>query len=278
MKFIHYGLLTVFLLGMAASGGGGTPSDPMALILGDANSIYIENLNALMSAGEIPGDLLDTYGAVDTDEFQDSFADYWGDSGHNLGIAVEEVSQSILVRTSAGSYHIIKGKFDFAELQNELEDDDYEQDSYRDLETWQNERSAVALFPDSSSYVYGSVNLVKDVLKAVDKGEGFIDGSPDFKRLIDKLEPNALLSAVVGDCSGLEGPTPGGCQALAMNITDGDEETTFTTTHVLFSSERRAESGLDDVEDGFEDSERNIDVDEIEASGDIVTIKTTSYE
>lgn len=278
MKFTHYGLLTVVMLVMAACSGGGAPSSPKGFILEDANSVYIENFNALTSAGEIPGELLGTYGAEDTDEFQDFFADHWDDNSYNFGIAVEEVSQNILVRTSDGNYNVIKGEFDFAEIQSELEDDDYEQDSYRDLEIWQKEGNAVALFPDSGTYVYGSASLVKEVLKAVDKGEGFIEDSPDFKRLLDKLEPDALLSIVIDDCSWLDGPTPGGCEALSTNITGGDEETTYVTMHVLFSSERRAESGMEELEDSLEDSDEDIDIDEIMANGDIVTIKTTSYE
>ena len=278
MNSIRYGLLAAILLVATACAGGGVPSDPMSLVLEDANSVYIENFNALMSAGEIPGDLLDTYGMEDTDDFQDFFADYWEDNSYSFGIVVEEVSKSIGVSTAEGTYHIISGTFEFADIQSELEDDDYEQDSYREREIWENERSAVAPFVDSGSYVFGSVSIVKDVLKAVDRGEGFIDDSSDFKRLVDKLEVNALLSVVVSDCSGLEGPTPDGCQGVAMNVTGGDEETTYTTTHVLFSSERRAESGMDDVEDGFEDSDSDIDVDEITTDGDIVTIRTTSYE
>ena len=79
------------------------------------------------------------------------------------------VTHDIYVSTSAGNYYITKGEFDFDSIKNELEDQGYDDGTYRDQEIWETEDGpGVALFEDAGSYVYGSVDTVKEVLKALD--------------------------------------------------------------------------------------------------------------
>ena len=64
-----------------------------------------------------------------------------------------------------------------------------------------------------------------------------------------------------------------------MAVTGGSEGEADVSGAVLFSSERRAESGMDDIEDAIEDNNNiDADIEELKVDGEFVTFNLTIYE
>ena len=163
----------------AVGGGASAPSDPEELILEDATSIVETNYRALLEASELPSAILDD--DQDTLDAQDELWDEWDDQNQAFGTEAGEVDTVLTVFVEGGyyGYMIVKGVFEFADIQNELEDQDYEEDTYRNLQIWSDEFGySVALFEESGIYVYGQEDTIRDVLKAIDRVRASWTGKP----------------------------------------------------------------------------------------------------
>ena len=278
-RIIVSALFALVLAALAACGGsdvGNAPSDPKGLFLEDAYSVEITNVRALLESSAIPAFFLDE--DEDPEDFKDDWRDDWEDKSRALATASNAVTQDIQVSAAVGGYYITKGEFDFNAIKNELEDQGYDDGTYRDQEIWESENgSAVALFESAGSYVYGSTDTVKEVMKAIARGEGFMTNEADLRRALDVVDGGALSVNVETDCSSLASSL-NGCRAYAGAITGGDEDSMELTGAAVFSSERRAESGMDDIEDEIEDDESlDADLEEIKVDGEIVTFRVTVY-
>ena len=68
------------------------------------------------------------------------------------------------------------------------------------------------------------------------------------------------------------------CRAVVV-VKGGDADTTEVTGVYVFGSERRAESGMDDLEDAIESQDDyDADLEAIETDGDLVTYKVIIHE
>ncbi len=258
-------------------GSGSASSDPKGLILEDAYRVDATNVKALLEASDIPFFFLNE--DEDPEDFKDDWRDEWEDNSRALATDPGAVTQEIDVRASVGNYHITKGEFNFSAIKNELEDQGYDDGTYRDQEIWESENGghSVALFEGAGSFVYGPTDTVKEILKAIDRGEGFMTDEADLRRALDKVGDGALLVEAATDCSVLS-DSLNGCRARAEAFTGGDQDSVEITGAAVFSSERRAESGMDDIEDVIEDDDSiDADLDEIRVDGEVVIFKVTVY-
>ncbi len=269
-------LATLPACGGSSDGGGSAPSDPKGLVLEDSYSVEITSVRALLESSAVPAFFLDE--DEDPEDFKDEWRDAWEDRTRALATDPDTVTQDIQVSTGVGGYYITKGEFEFSAIKNELEDQGYDDGNYRDREIWESENgNAVALFEGAGSYVYGSTDTVKEVLKALARDEGFMTNEADLRRALDKVDGGALSVNVETDCSGLASSL-NGCRAYAGAITGGDEDSMEITGAAVFSSERRAESGMDDIEDEIEDDDSlDADLEEIRVDGEVVIFKLTVY-
>ena len=274
-------LFAFVLAALAACGGSGggagnAPSDPKGLVLEDAYSVEITNVRALLESSAVPAFFLDE--DEDPEDFKDDWRDAWEDRSRALATDPDTVTQDLQVSAGVGGYYITRGEFEFAAIKNELEDQGYDDGNYRDREIWESENgNAVALFEGSGSFVSGSTDTVKEVLKAIARGEGFMTDEADLRRAWDKVDGGALSINVETECSGLSSSL-NGCRAYAGAITGGDEDYMEVMGAAVFSSERRAESGMDDIEDEIEDDDSlDADLEEIRVDGEAVIFKLTVY-
>ncbi len=276
--------LLVFALAALVScggsvGGGSAPSDPKGLVLEDSHRVQITDVKALLESSAIPASLLNEEDE-DPEDFKDDFRDEWEDKSRALATDPDTVTYDVEVSAGVGSYYITKGEFEFGAIKNELEDQGYDDGTYRDQEIWESENgNAVALFEGAGSYVYGSSTTVKEILKANARGEGFMTSEADLRRALDKVDGGALNAAATSGCSGLIPSSLNGCRASAIGVTGGDEDSVEIAGSAVFSSERRAESGMDDIEDGIEDDDSiDADLEEISVDGEIVSFRVTIYK
>lgn len=269
----------------AACGGfaGGAPDNPSDFILEDSVSVELTNYKDILGAASIPARLGAMVGySWDVDEFQDELRDAWDDDGIALETAPDAVEQVALIRTENTTYAVIKGDFDFEDMKEALEDEDYDDGTYREREIWEEDGLSVALFEGSGIYVAGESGIVKKILRAIDQGEGFMETSDELRQALDRVERNALAVRASTNCSRSYASDANGCRAIAIAVIGGDEDTTMYTNVAVFSSERRAETALDDIgesiENAIDDGDVDMDLDEIQRNGEIVTFKTTVHE
>ena len=279
--------VTASALGCGAVGGGdGLPGDPEELILEDATNVFEINYRTLLEASDLPGVFLGE--DEDARDVQDSLYEDWDDTVYSFGTDAEDVEAVLIVGVDSDTYTVVRGEFDFQDIQYELEDLDFEEDSYRNIEMWKDGFGAsVALLEGSGMYVYGDrEDTIKEILKAIDRAEGFMGSEAVLRRVLDAAG-DGLFGYSATDCSGSDvfsdiGHSTGlldKCDGVAFVLTGGDEDESKVSIGVVFSSERRAESGMDDLEEYLEDSDAvDADVDDIRVEGEIVTVNLTMYE
>ena len=270
----------------AVGGGGGMPGDPNELILEDASYVFEINYRTMLEASDLPGVLLGE--DQDTRDVQDSLYEDWDGTAYSFGTDAEDVEAVVIVGIGGDTYTVVRGEFNLRDIQYELEDMAYEEDSYRNLEVWTDQFGAsVAVLEGSGMYVYGErEDTVKEILKAIDRGEGFMGSDAILRRAVDTVGDGFFGYSAIG-CSGRDvfldiGQSTGlleNCESVAFVLTGGDEDESKVSVGVVFSSERRAESGMDDIEEYIEDSGfLDADVDDVGLDGEVVTLSLTMYE
>lgn len=180
------------------------------------------------------------------------------------------------------------GNFEFVDIREELEDAYGESDEYRGFEVWNGRNWA--LLEDQGALIKGD-ELVEAVLKVIDTGKGSLAAVTEesrngweLKQALDKAG-EGLLTWGFTDCDFLPdirprfalGESLSGCRAAVWTVKGGDPNATEMDLVFVFSSERRAESGMDDIEEAILDSDADIDIDLIEADGEFVNIVLTLH-
>ncbi len=271
--------LSALIAGLAC-GGSGVPDNPQQLILRDADTVSIVGMKSYLDAFELPLE-------SDAKVAQEEWRDLWEGHDSSFGTDPDEIAYLIDVDSQDYTYQIVKGDFDFDALRNELEDLNFREDTYRTFQMWKKEGypESAALFENEGIYVSGNEDTVKNVLKAVDRGDGFMDEEAGLRRALDTVG-DGLAVVASNDCShiGRTSSVKGidllpSCDIAAISVKGGNEDESQATIAVVFTSERRAESGAEDLEEIIEyGSELDADVEDSRVNGDIVTMKLTIYE
>ena len=281
-------VVVILLVSGVFGGGGGGTADLQNVILEDSRSVSVINVAAILAAEEIPAQLPefvplsvpsvnDDYDPVD---WKDDWRDDWEYNAEDYGFILDEVD-NIMIVSGQFTYSVVTGNFLLGDLRNSLEDAGYEDDEYRDLEIWEDGGQAVGVLESSGKRVVvgGSVDDVQEVLKAIDREEGFVDDESVLKQALDSAGDSLALNSNTGCSSEFFSNSLRGCEAGLEFITGGDLDTTKLSGVYVFSSDRRAESGVEDLEDAIEDQDYyDVDLDEIQFSGLKVTHKVTIYE
>ena len=288
-------VVIVVLLAMGVfgggGGGGGGGSGIQSYILDDSDGMFLEIVNVaeILAAPEIPATLnSDRMNSPDPRNYDDpeEWKEDWRDSVWYRGfpipswlfeeVALDDVTFVLIQNVDGNEGYALMGNFPFADLRDVMEDEDWEEDTYRDFEVW-NDRD-VALLEDEGVILLGD-DYASAILKAMDTGRGLIDGESTAKRVLDKVGSGMHIWAGDEDCDSFSSLELRGCDGFAMVITGGDVDTTQRTAAFLFSSERRAESNLDDIEEYLlDDEDIDADIERISAEGEFVTYQLTIHE
>ena len=286
-------LLATGVLGGGGGGGGGgsAASGVQAYIIDDSDGMFLEivNVAGILAAPEIPARLeSDRLDSPSTDDYDDpeEWKDEWRDSDWSNDfpvpswffeyIELDDLTTVFIQNVDGTTGYGLVGNFPFADLRDLMEDEEWEEDTYREFEVW-NDRD-VALLEDKGVILLGD-DYVSAVLKGLDTGRGLVDGESTVTRVLNKAGSGLHVWAGAEDCQSFASLELRGCQGFSMTITGGDVDTTLVSTAFLFSSERRAESSLDDIEESVLDSDDiDADIEEIGAEGEFITYKLTIHE
>ena len=282
-------VVVLFTSGVFSGGGGGAPADPEGFVLEDSSTVSVVNVSKILAAEEIPAQLdnfvpipvpsiTDDYDPID---WKDDWRDDWEDDSEDVGFILDEV-EAIMVVEGSASYAVITGSFLLGDLRDSLEDAGYEEDQYRDLEIWQDRGDAVGVLESGGNRVAigGDVDDVQTVLRAIDRGQGFLEDDSVLKEALSNAGDSLAFNSDTS-CSSRFFSTSSlrGCEAGIETITGGDLDTTRITGSYVFSSDRRSESGEGDLEDAIEDQDNyDVDLDEIGVSGLMVNYRATIFE
>lgn len=266
-------------LAVALGCGGG--NDSQTPILAGAGYAVIVDVPALLESSEIPP-MVERWGYGlpsvsrfdDPAEWKEELRDDFEDAGLE---PADSISVSASVHISSTSYAYTAGGLDFAAYREKLDDDGLEDGGYRGFEIWGGGYTASAILEDREIVVSGNEETVKDVIKAFDRGEGFVDESSPLKRALDKTGGGLVSSASENCGNAFFRYSASACRAAAESVKGGDAGKSEIFGVYLFSSERRAQSSLDDIEDLLYESGADADFEEIKADGEFVTYRATIY-
>ncbi len=282
-------LITVVLAAFPACDtvGGSAPGAIEEFILEDASTVMVMDVRGYLEAIEAPIAGPWRLGfSSDADDFEDALDDWregWDRWDASLGNSFDDISEIMLVESNDFGYVVVKGEFFFEDMRYELEDENYEDDVYRDIEIWEDgSQTIIAFFEASGVYMWGYEDAVKEVVRAVYRGEGFADAENNVLiGVLGKTGKGLMFMGNNGCSERLEVSlrTLRNCESLGVSIVGGSESEIELNGAVIFSSERRAAAGMDDIEDLIEDDDDvDVDVDDIGVDGRYVTFKATVFE
>ncbi len=244
----------------------------------------------------------------DTQSVQEGLLEYWEDSrpGNTFDVGLEDITTITTVYVddngTYSGYRIFNGDFDFKDVEEQLERGDLEEETYRDFPLWQHESGTATfvLFEDDDVYVAGPDDLVKDVVRDLARGEGFIDDQTNMGRALQAAGTGIWTTAST-NCKGKHYHIPHyanikdlndslpiltsfptlltGRETNATTITGGQENLSRAAMAIIFNSGKRAETGLEDLKGYMEDLDTlDIDVDDARLDEDLITVELTMYQ
>ena len=273
-------------LAVALGCGGGGSQTP---ILAGSDYAVMVDVAALLESSEIPmgvGEFASGLPSVsqfdDPAEWKEELRDDFEDAGFE---PADSISVWAEVSHVGQHYSYAVGGLDFAAYRDKMDDDGVKEGGYRGFEVWGGGSSWTrAILEDREMLVVGRhEGTVKEVVKAFDRGEGFADESSPLMRALDKAGDGLVTRAFENCDSSRSGArvvfrySSSACRAVAESVKGGDAGKVEIFGVYLFSSERRAQSSLDDIEDILYESSADVDFEEIKADGEFVTYRATIY-
>lgn len=242
--------VTVVLFLFVVGNGGGGSTEALKMVPGDVEGLVILNVAAVIAnEADHPGD---------TDDFGDEILDEIESGFDTEEIRFEQITEFvILAHPSYGDEAIlITGDFAFEDIRDGWDDLDFEDDSYRGIETWDG-YNYYALIEDQGA-IFVSYN--EEFVKLLDDGSRSLahPTDSDMKIIVDRLGAAPVVVAIASDFCDV---VVSGCTALGAGYAGADlgRDEIITDLAVLFSSERRAERAFDDYDDTVELMEEVLD-------------------
>ena len=250
-------LLMSIVVFSSTAGCSSSPGGALELIPDDVTRVVVWDVETILD-GDVP--------SREADRFEDA----WEDDLEELGMFLNDIGTIVLASGNDGTVWILDGDFDFAQVRDDLDDQDYEDGEYRGYELWTYGHGFVdsAAFIEQDGYVLlggedavkqdgyvllGGEDAVKNVLKSHIRGSGFLfdDDDTDIGRALQKVGNGWFVMAEEGCDVPLD---IRGCEADAAAVTRGKESWSVNITLAfLFRNERIAESESRDIEDFLAD-------------------------
>jgi len=236
-------LLLIPVIG-CASGISGEAVDVMKKLSSDSDTFIFIDITALQA----DSDLEDYFNDIgdSQDEFLESF-----------GVRFSEVEYIAL----ADEIIFLKGNFDLDEIRDELEDNNYDETKYNDVEVWEIgdiyadvDIASVALI-NSDLILFGSEKDVRDCIKIINGEDGSLSlyDNGDFKGVTDRLPDGIVIgcmkSGSLSDSLFDLDNMFNGLEALGLSGKKKDENTLNVTGVLQFEDKEAADNAMTDIED-----------------------------
>ena len=235
------------------------PEGALGIVTDEATRVKVWDAEALRI--EAPRDL------------ENAFEAQW-ESLEQYGIVVDDLARLVETTDDQGAgVSILEGRFEWGKVRDALGDLEFEDATYRGQELWEDERrgQAFALLEDRGQIIVGSASSVRDVLRSLDRGTGFLlqDAEHDLTRVLAKAGEGWQVLAEDG-CGRID---VRGCRAVAQTVSEGQGSTLEQRWALLFRRESTAESELDAVDDYFDAAlPRTVAVESVEQDSAFVIV------
>lgn len=216
-------------LSVAACGGGGGPEEFMRMLSDDITRVVYSDIAAIRDDGDLR-------------QLRRAMESAWPFEAYYIDLRdLDYVATSV---EGSDPILFLGGLGDLDGLRDELDDLDYDDDEYRDVEIWVNGSSqweAFAFLP-GGNVLTADYEALKDLLRRRDRGgTSFYD---DIGDLWSSL-PSGVMRGIYDDCNYRD------CDFVGWSIAKENSWDLKYTWAFEFDSDRDAERALDDIEDDF---------------------------
>ena len=198
---------------------------------------------------------------------RNEFEDSWEDRLDEVGIDLYDLDT--LVSSGDDGSIIVSGQINFERIRDALADGGYAEDEFRGYELWEVRSRAAALFEGDGRAVVGGAETIRDILQALSRESGLLStaSDSDLKRALERVGSGYVVVASEG-CGWYR--DIGGCLAHARRLSVGEGGGAIEA--LLFTSERRAEAEVEDIEDQVDDT---WEVVRVQVDVEFVTVEAT---
>ena len=253
----------------ATSGGGSDVAStgagsPAGLLPEDTLDFTVFDVKAIMSEQS-------------PERLRDDFENGWASRLEDIGILVDDLET--IVEQSYSRQFIVKGTLALSDVRDELEDRNFQDDTYGEYEVWSSGDSYayIAILESDNTLIYGEEEWVKDIIKAIGRESGLVMHADDSgaAAMLDKIGSGWV--ARIFDCS--QTSDLRGCEIAGAAFSRGGESFEVKQTAAyMFRSENTAENEKSDIEEFYEDTDWYLAPDSLTADGAFVVIEATAYE
>ena len=246
------------------SGEAAVPAGALGLVTDKAIQVTIWNVDALRN--DAPGDL------------ENKFEDEWKEL-ERYEIFVDDLTSIVETTDPEGAtVVIVEGRLAWQDIRGTLGAAGFEESTYRGQEMWEDgtEELAFALLEDRGQIVKGPTPGVRDVLRSLSRGTGFLqqDADHNLVRVLGKAGDGWVV-LLDEECESIVA----GCRAMAEAVSTGVGSTVVFRWALLFQSESTAESELDAVEDYFDEAfPKAMSVESVEQTAAFVVVVMSAAE
>ena len=182
----------------------------------------------------------------------------WKDAlGHQMEIHGID-SSDVGLSASGGGLSLYEGDFDLVEVRYELEDRDYSEYEYKDVEVWQKPRGNEWVALMNGLIVIGSKESVQDCLTVIREEAGSLSDRQDARDVIDRLPDGVIMQ--IGSVEPLSLLGIFDLEAWGMSVNKKDAETIEIIAVYKFDDEDAAHDAMDGLEDILDLVYRNVNV------------------
>ena len=255
------GAVSLMAVSGQACGGSSLPDSALDLIPEDASSVVIRDMQLILE--EAPR------------EYQYAVEDVSSDYLDHIGVSLNNLNTIVEAQIDGETLVVLEGGLDIEQVRDSLDDAAYNNEQYRGHEMWRVEigfqRRWWALIEDRGQVVSGSIEVVKSVLRALDRGSGSLldDADNEIARVLKKAG-HGWITVAETECDTLGFRN---CLATGFVVAKAREDHFIKLTLTfLFRDERTAESQMDDLEEFLDDVPRYMDVEDVHLDGAFIQL------
>lgn len=241
------------LMPACSSGAGGALKGIMEVLPDDVSYFSYFDVEAMRT----DRNYRDMYDKM-RDDLGDSLLDDLGQYSRDVDSVAFAYSED-----SYAYWGVITGDLDVDEFRYAMEENGYDEDDYRDVEVWSDGYEAYSLINNMIVFV-DEEDEIRSAIRLADDSAGSMYDDEDYRDVLSRL-PSGVYT-VLGQDDYEE------YRSYGISIgSSGDDDVLAFTACFKFSSERRAEDNMRDLE---EEMERSFDLYGIDSSqsGEFITI------